>query len=155
MNFRAHDIGPSGQPDSDGQDDSYELHRFAFSLVDFVRPARWDYKMGQAWQQFAAQAVKKKYTLKYVSSIPAALTSVSHNLSLATDVVDELSATTSKLETKLSGIFIDGSPIVALANFILTDQNVSLTIDLRSQEKAISTAILSSLWVRLFFFISE
>ncbi|KAH7820893.1 Coatomer subunit gamma (CopG) [Monocercomonoides exilis] len=145
MRFISHELDPTGKPYEDGVKDSYQLRSLHFSLSDFVKGAGWGHTWNTEWEANKNSSKRRKLRLPRARTVAAALELLTTTLSLASDTMDEIGDNTEKIQTRLSGLFVDGTPIVGQAEFALQSSGVDVSVELRSRKVSLAEMLLSLL----------
>jgi coatomer protein complex subunit gamma len=149
LKYTSKDVDPeTGEPDEEGYDDEYEVDSVEIAATDYMRPvnppnfrAAWD-ALGD--ENFA----EEQYALGDYSTIKAGVDATIEFLGMSPCEGTQVVPDRVKSHTVLmAGVYVGGCKVLSRANVALAgggDEGVTLTLQIRSDDEAISELISSS-----------
>ncbi|KAJ4461234.1 Coatomer subunit gamma (CopG) [Paratrimastix pyriformis] len=147
LKFEVHEVDTaSGHVQEEGWQDDYQLMALELSILDFVRPVpSWPTDFGTIWTRLEPFARKSKFALREMRQVAEAFRKVRTHLSMTADLADAPAASCTRLETRLAGQMADMRPILAHALFTVEEGTVTMQLEIRSPDAAISDLVLAAL----------
>lgn len=149
LKFAVKDVDPAtGEADDEGYDDEYGLDSLTLGTSHLMgRPAELPASFKAAWEAIGPECeMSDSFLLDEYDGLAAAVAATLDLLGMApcegTDKVSDRAKTHFLL---LTGVFVPGVQVLMHAKFVLTSECVSLETVLRSEDVAVSEALINSI----------
>lgn len=149
LKYTTKDVDPeTGEPDEEGYDDEYEIDPVEIAATDYMRPVN-PPNFRAAWDALGDENfVEEQYALGDHSTIQAGVDATIEFLGMSPcegtqQVPDRVKSHT----VLMAGVFVGGCKVLSRANIALAgsgNEGVTLTLQIRSDDEAISELISTS-----------